>query len=131
MGLEVIHLYFNPLLFFLRINFEKIETTVIKLLCGSLIPDSGDAFISNTSVKNNIKKVHKHIGTCSQYDRLFDNLTVKEHIKLHARINGIPSGKIRDTVTNYLDEFDLLDNDNVLAKHMIHGIKQSNTTSCN
>ena len=47
---------------------------------------SGDAFVNNHSVKTEIEEVRKNIGLCQQLDVLYDNISLRNHLKMTMRI---------------------------------------------
>ena len=50
------------------------------------MPSRGDATIYGTSVKGNINEVRKSIGLCQQFDVLYDDVSVEEHLRMAYRI---------------------------------------------
>lgn len=43
---------------------------------------------------DNILDVHRCIGYCPQFDALIDEMTVTEHLKMYARIRGVPKKEL-------------------------------------
>jgi ATP-binding cassette subfamily A (ABC1) protein 3 len=66
------------------------KTTAIYMLTGMLKASSGDAYVYGNSINKGIDKVQRNLGLCQQFDVLFDNLTVKEHLKFVCEIKDIP-----------------------------------------
>ena len=60
------------------------------MLTGLLTPTSGDAFIYGHSLVDEIDTVRKNLGLCQQFDVLFDELTVREHLEMVCELKGIP-----------------------------------------
>jgi len=86
------------------------KTTLFSILCGLEKSDSGDCVINGFSVNSQIDKVYSSIGLCPQFDVLYDNMTAGEHIKLIAKLRGIPNDKIPQIVKEHIEKFDLEDN---------------------
>ena len=61
------------------------KTTTISMLTGLLKPTEGDAFIYGHSLVDDIDYVRKNMGLCQQFDVLFDELTVDEHLWFFGR----------------------------------------------
>jgi ATP-binding cassette subfamily A (ABC1) protein 3 len=61
---------------------------------------AGDAFIVNASVKRELSKVYNYISYCPQFDALFEELTGRETLKIHALIRGVPRSQIPSVVKN-------------------------------
>ena len=60
------------------------------MLTGMIKPSSGDAHIYGKSLVNQVDLVRKSMGLCQQFDVLFDDLTVIEHLELVCDIKDIP-----------------------------------------
>jgi ATP-binding cassette subfamily A (ABC1) protein 3 len=75
------------------------KTTTFKALTGDVDPTSGEVHIGGYDVQNRIQysSVRKLIGYCPQFDALFTNLTVKEHLEFYAHIKGVVP-RMRSTV---------------------------------
>jgi ABC-type multidrug transport system ATPase subunit len=52
-------------------------------------PTSGNAWLSGYDIKNNLELVQLQIGVCPQFDVLWDELTVEEHLLFYARLKGV------------------------------------------
>ena len=63
------------------------KTTTTFMLCGIYAPTSGDAFILGKSIKKNLNEIRQSLGFCPQYNILYDQLTVAEHIDLIASVS--------------------------------------------
>ena len=78
------------------------KTTAIYMLTGMLKSSSGDAYVYGNSINKGIDKVQRNLGLCQQFDVLFDNLTVKEHLKFVCEIKDIPLADIEETISQTL-----------------------------
>lgn len=65
------------------------KSTLIGVLTGLLAPTEGTAIISGYDIRSNMDKIRKMMGVCPQFDILWDELTVKEHLEMFSRIKGI------------------------------------------
>ncbi|XP_053684912.1 phospholipid-transporting ATPase ABCA3-like [Sabethes cyaneus] len=77
------------------------KTTTFKMLSGDETISFGNAWIKGNSLKSHLKKVHKHIGYCPQFDALIEDLTGRETLKLFSLLRGVPGDKIPE-ITNFL-----------------------------
>ncbi|XP_055529126.1 phospholipid-transporting ATPase ABCA1-like [Wyeomyia smithii] len=77
------------------------KTTTFKMLSGDETISFGNAWIKGNSLKSHLKKVHKHIGYCPQFDALIDDLTGRETLKLFSLLRGVPGDKIPE-ISNFL-----------------------------
>lgn len=56
------------------------KTTLISMLTGMFPPTKGNAWVAGFDIKHQLEAVQLQIGFCPQFDVLWDNLTVKEHL---------------------------------------------------
>ncbi|MBL8006590.1 MAG: ABC transporter ATP-binding protein [Ignavibacteria bacterium] len=71
------------------------KSTLIRILCGLLAPDSGKAEILGFDVIKNTVKIKNNIGYLSQKFSLYTDLTVDENIEFLADIHGVREFKNR------------------------------------
>lgn len=62
------------------------KSTTIRMLCGILLPTSGNAWVNGYSVMEQPEDIKKVIGYMSQQFGLYNDLTVEENIEFFARI---------------------------------------------
>lgn len=62
---------------------------------GMLTPTSGDAFIGGYSINVAMPKIRQNLGICPQFDILWPDITVREHLELYAAIKGSQRGAVR------------------------------------
>ncbi|CAH8622676.1 unnamed protein product [Heterobilharzia americana] len=70
------------------------KTTTLSILTGLLTPTSGTAYIYGHNICKDIEGVRGKMGFCSQYDILYDTLTVEEHLYLSAHLKDCESSVI-------------------------------------
>lgn len=59
------------------------------MLTGLYQPNSGNAWIAGFSIKTELDQVQLQMGVCPQFDILWPDLTVEEHLYFYARLKGI------------------------------------------
>lgn len=57
---------------------------------GLLAPTSGDARVHGHSVVHDMAAVRGSLGVCPQFDVLWPEISVREHLQLYAAIKGFP-----------------------------------------
>jgi ABC-2 type transport system ATP-binding protein len=62
------------------------KSTTIRMLCGILLPTSGNAWVNGYDVMTQPDEIKKTIGYMSQQFGLYNDLTVEENIEFFARI---------------------------------------------
>ncbi|KAI8838125.1 hypothetical protein BC829DRAFT_421311 [Chytridium lagenaria] len=66
------------------------KTTLISILTGLYEASSGNATLAGFNYKSEQDSVYKVIGVCPQFDILWEDLTVGEHLYFYARLKGVP-----------------------------------------
>ena len=66
------------------------KSTTINLLTGLLKPNEGLIEILGMNYRYNLEQIRKNIGLCLQYNVLYDDLTIEDHLRFYARIKGLP-----------------------------------------
>lgn len=78
------------------------KTTAIRMLTGLLEPTEGTAQVAGCDVRREPERVKRRIGYMSQRFALYDDLTVRENIRLYGGIYGLPRADIRRRRTRLL-----------------------------
>jgi ABC-2 type transport system ATP-binding protein len=104
------------------------KTTIIRLLCGLLIPTEGTAELFGFDLVKDKEKIQKHIGYLSQKFSLYGDLTIDENIEFFADLHGVKDYKNR---RNELLEFTRLTPFRTrLADNLSGGMKQKLALAC-
>ena len=83
------------------------KTTTMKMLAGLLTPSEGKAWLFGKEVDPRDIDTRRQVGYMSQSFSLYDELTVRQNLELHARLYGIPKEKIADYVQEVVQRFRL------------------------
>ena len=59
---------------------------------GMISPTSGEAVINGMSIRDQMGRIRQSLGVCPQFDILWPNITVAEHLQLYAAIKGYRGG---------------------------------------
>lgn len=81
------------------------KTTAMRMLCGLSLPTEGSGIVAGYDITRQAEEVKRHIGYMSQHFSLYEELTVRENIRLFATIYGMSPEEIRtksDDVFNRL-----------------------------
>eukprot|EP00878_Enallax_costatus_P019215 GHUV01020268.1.p1 GENE.GHUV01020268.1~~GHUV01020268.1.p1 ORF type:complete len:1409 (+),score=442.81 GHUV01020268.1:441-4229(+) len=64
------------------------KTTTIHMLTGMLQPTSGTAYIGGADIRTSMSVIRHSLGICPQFDILWPDITVLEHLVMYAVIKG-------------------------------------------
>lgn len=94
------------------------KTTAIRMLTGLLAPTSGDATVAGYDVYSETEQIKRSIGYMSQKFSLYDDLTVRENVRLYGGIYGLSDHDIRERTNTLLDRLGLEQH----AGERVHGL---------
>lgn len=100
------------------------KTTAMRMLCGLSLPSSGKATVAGLDVFRQSEAIKKSIGYMSQKFSLYEDLTVKENMRLFGGIYGMSTDAIRKKTAHIVEELDLKKEQNMLVKSLPLGWKQ-------
>jgi ABC-2 type transport system ATP-binding protein len=100
------------------------KTTAMRMLCGLSKPTSGQGFVAGYDIARQPERVKKNIGYMSQKFSLYEDLTVKENIRLFAGIYGVKEKEILPKTDETLSTLGLSAEKNSLVKSLPLGWKQ-------
>ena len=100
------------------------KTTAMKMLCGLSKPTEGKAIVAGDDVSRNPNRVKSNIGYMSQKFSLYEDLTVKENIKLFGGIYGLKRREIESKMAALLNRLGFGEEKNTLVKSLPLGWKQ-------
>ncbi|TKR67155.1 hypothetical protein L596_023350 [Steinernema carpocapsae] len=83
------------------------KSTTFSMLTGVTGPSSGTAFIDGYDIRTSLPQIRKSLGLCPQYNILFDNLTVMEHLEFFCKLKGRPyfESEAMDIITRLKIDF--------------------------
>ena len=100
------------------------KTTTIRLLCGALTPDRGEAILAGHAITTKPELARAQIGYLSQRFSLYEDLTVMENIRFFAEVRGIPPAAWRERCLDILTFVGLADFTERFAGQLSGGMKQ-------
>ncbi len=100
------------------------KTTAMRMLCGLNLPTSGKATVAGFDVFKQAESIKQNIGYMSQKFSLYEDLTVKENMRLFGGIYGMGTKAIKEKTAFILDELNLQKEQNTLVRSLPLGWKQ-------
>ena len=105
------------------------KTSTFKMLTGDLNISEGEAWVRGISLKTNMKKVHKYIGYCPQFDALIDELTGRETLRFFGLARGIPKVWLLEVIVKISTDFNLTNHLDKQVKKYSGGNKRKLSTA--
>lgn len=100
------------------------KTTAMRMLTGLSKPSSGKGWVAGYDLFRESEKIKRRIGYMSQKFSLYEDLTVRENIRLYAGIYGMTNQFIREKTAQLLKQLHLEKEANLLVKSLPLGWKQ-------
>lgn len=69
-----------------------------------IAPTSGDAVINGLSIRDSMPAIRQSLGVCPQFDILWPDISVREHLQLYAAIKGFRRGDMEAVVCAAVDD---------------------------
>lgn len=80
------------------------KSTAIRLLCGLLLPDAGEAWVDGRPVGAATRRA---LGLCPQEVALYRDLDARENLAFFARVHGLAGAALRRRVDELVERFGL------------------------
>lgn len=100
------------------------KTTAMRMLCGLSYPTSGTGTIAGRDVRKDGERIKRKIGYMSQRFSLYNDLTVRENMRLYASIYGLSKQETDERSTQLLSRLNFLSERNTLVGSLPLGWKQ-------
>lgn len=100
------------------------KTTAMRMLCGLSRPTSGRGRVAGFDIATEAEQIKRHIGYMSQRFSLYDDLTVRENIRLYGGIYGVARGEIARRTDALLERLQFTGEGNTLVGALPLGWKQ-------
>lgn len=100
------------------------KTTAMHILTGLNRPTSGNGTVAGCDIATEYEQIKRHIGYMSQKFALYEDLTVKENIRLFAGIYGMNDNVIRTKTEKLLSRLDFSEHGDDIVADIPLGWKQ-------
>ncbi|RWS12259.1 ATP-binding cassette sub-family A member 1-like protein [Dinothrombium tinctorium] len=100
------------------------KTTMMNVITGIFPPSSGSVTIDGYDVVTNSKDARRSISLCPQHNVIYNELTVREHLKLFSAIKGTQWSSINGEVQKVTNQLNLFDKSNTAAQNLSGGMKR-------
>ncbi|MDR3697400.1 ABC transporter ATP-binding protein [Mucilaginibacter sp.] len=100
------------------------KTTAMRMLCGLLLPTSGQATVAGFDVYKQNEQIKKNIGYMSQKFSMYEDLTISENIRFYGGIYGLSNDRIKEKTAQLIKQLHLEGQEKTLVKALPLGWKQ-------
>ncbi|CAF0914028.1 unnamed protein product [Rotaria sp. Silwood1] len=100
------------------------KTTTTFILVGMLEPTSGYVTIEGLNNRTHIQEVRKILGFCPQFDILYDDLSVQEHLELIGKVRHMEPKLMNESIETILQLIGLVNDRHTLSKKLSGGMKR-------
>ena len=100
------------------------KSTTMKMLTGLLPPTSGTAKLFGSPMGSDDMEMRRNVGYMSQAFSLYNELTVRQNLELHAQLYHLPAGEIEGRIKELLQRYDLAQVADARPESLPLGIKQ-------
>ncbi|MFH2055629.1 MAG: ABC transporter ATP-binding protein, partial [bacterium] len=83
------------------------KTTTIRMLCGLLLPSSGQGMVSGFDIFRESEKIKRSIGYMSQKFSLYSDLNGRENLRFYGSVYGLRPRALQERVTELSEQLSL------------------------
>ena len=106
------------------------KSTTIRMLCGLLLPTSGECHVLGFDVTRESEQIKQGIGCMSQRFALYEDLSVWDNLDFYARVYDVPSDRRRTRLAELVELAGLQGRERQLTGELSGGWKQRLALGC-
>ncbi|XP_022217622.2 LOW QUALITY PROTEIN: phospholipid-transporting ATPase ABCA3 [Drosophila obscura] len=107
------------------------KTTTIHMLTGIVQPSAGTALLNGYDIRSQLAAARRSLGICPQQNILFDQMTVRDHIKFFSQLKGVRGpAAVSCEVSKYMRLLELEDKSRIAARKLSGGMKRKLSLCC-
>ncbi|NWU92033.1 ABCA4 protein, partial [Upupa epops] len=100
------------------------KTTTLSILTGLFPPTSGTVLIGGLDIQTHMDSIRHRLGMCPQYNILFNQLTVAEHILFYSQLKGRCRDEAEQELEKMLEDTGLTHKRNEEAQNLSGGMQR-------
>ena len=104
------------------------KTTTLRCLTGVIPATAGTLQVAGINIADDPVAAKRQLAFFADEPRLFEHLTVRQHLDFSARLYNVPNHESR--AVQLLDEFELVDKADQLPTELSRGMKQKLVIAC-
>jgi ABC-2 type transport system ATP-binding protein len=106
------------------------KTTTIRMLCGILLPSSGEGTVLGCDIAREPEKIKAQIGYMSQQFSLYNDLTAIENLRFYAQIYGLPRSEVERRLPELIRMAGIEGMQNILTVNLSGAWRQRLALAC-
>ncbi len=106
------------------------KSTTFKIMCGLLVPTSGQALVLNMDLKTSSGKARQRLGYMAQKFSLYGNLTVEQNLRFFSGVYGLRGRHQEAKIRSMSEAFNLQPIFNSATDSLPLGFKQRLALAC-
>jgi ABC-2 type transport system ATP-binding protein len=106
------------------------KTTAVRILCGLLRPESGQALVAGRDVAREPLEARRHLAFVPDGAPLYRGLSPRQHLALVGRLHGLSEALITAESERLLSALDLLGRADDPVGQFSHGMRQKAALAC-
>ena len=100
------------------------KSTTIRMLCGLLLPTSGEGRVAGYDILTEYRQLKQTIGYMSQKFSLYEDLTAEENLRFFGGVYGLAPARLAERAKEALDMVGLYGRRRDLTRHLATGLRQ-------
>ncbi|MGM9840858.1 MAG: ABC transporter ATP-binding protein [Candidatus Limisoma sp.] len=100
------------------------KTTAMRMLCGLSVPTAGHGTVAGFDITTQAEQIKRRIGYMSQKFSLYEDLTVKENIRLFSTIYGLSKAETHERAATMFERLEMGNMADTLVREIPIGWKQ-------
>jgi ABC-2 type transport system ATP-binding protein len=104
------------------------KSTIVKILCGLVTPDKGEAIVLGNRSPN--RSISPKLGYMPQDLSLYQNMTVHQNLSFFGELFGLTGEKFNQQERKVLEIVDLFDRKNSMVNKLSGGLKRRVSLAC-
>ncbi|HHU7466653.1 TPA: ABC transporter ATP-binding protein, partial [Escherichia coli] len=106
------------------------KSTTFKMMCGLLVPTSGQALVLGMDLKESSGKARQHLGYMAQKFSLYGNLTVEQNLRFFSGVYGLRGRAQNEKISRMSEAFGLKSIASHATDELPLGFKQRLALAC-
>ena len=106
------------------------KSTTFKMMCGLLVPTSGQALVLGMDLKESSGKARQHLGYMAQKFSLYGNLTVEQNLRFFSGVYGLRGRAQNEKIARMSEAFGLKSIASHATDELPLGFKQRLALAC-